>query len=52
MLALQRVLVAISLMKKILVNVTFAKNIGRCSLSKRVLVDDGLASASEVFTRK
>ncbi len=48
--ALQRVLVGVGLVKRVLVDVGFAKGIGKCRPSKRVLVDDGLASASEVFT--
>ncbi len=48
--ALQRVLVGVGLTKKVLVDIGFAKGIGRCWPSKRVLVDGGLASASEVFT--
>ncbi len=46
----QRVLVGVGLAKRVLVDVGFAKGIGRCWSSKRVLVDGGLASASEVFT--
>ncbi len=45
-------LVGIGLAKRVLVDVGFAKGIGRCRLSKRILVDDGLASTSEVFTRR
>ncbi len=50
--ALQRVLVGVGLAKRVLVDVGFAKGIGRCRLFKKVLVDDSLASALEVFTKR
>ncbi len=43
-------LVGVGLVKRVLVDVGFVKGIARCRSSKRVLVDDGLASTSEVFT--
>ncbi len=49
---LQRVLVGVGLAKRVLVDVGFAKGIGRYRSSKRVLVDDDLASALEVFTER
>ncbi len=47
--ASQRVLVGVGLAKRVLIDVGFAKGTGRCRPSKRVLVDDSLAGASEVF---
>ncbi len=47
---LQKMLVGVGLTKRVLVDVGFAKGIGKCWSSKRIQVDDGLASASEVFT--
>ncbi len=45
-------LVGIGLAKRVLVDVGFAKGIGRYWPSKRVLVDGGLTTASEVFTER
>lgn len=50
--ALQRVLIDVGLAKRVLVDMSFAKGIGKCRPSKRVLIDDGFGSASEVFTRR
>ncbi len=50
MLTLQRVLVGVSLAKRVLVDVGFAKSIGRYWSSKKVLVDDGLTNVAEFFT--
>ncbi len=47
---MQRVLVGVGLAKRVLVDIGFAKGTGRCRPFKRILVDDGLANALEVFT--
>lgn len=47
--ALQRLLIGVDLTKRVLVDIGFVKGTGRYWLSKRVLIDDGLASVSEVF---